>query len=220
MSAVHEELERVAVIPVVELEDAENAVDLADALAAGGIGAAEITFRTAVAARAISAIARARPGFLVGAGTLLRPDAVDAAAEAGARFAVSPGFGREVHASAARHGLPYIPGVATPTDIALCLELGHALVKLFPIEPLGGLPLLRALAAPFAPNGVRFMPTGGISPTNLAGYLAEPSVACVGGSWIATRAVIAGRDYATVERLAREAAQQVALARSRSGAQQ
>jgi 2-dehydro-3-deoxyphosphogluconate aldolase / (4S)-4-hydroxy-2-oxoglutarate aldolase len=213
LSAVHEELERVAVIPVVELEDAENAVDLADALAAGGIGAAEITFRTAVAARAISAIARARPGFLVGAGTLLRP-------EAGARFVVSPGFGREVHASAARHGLPYIPGVATPTDIALCLELGHALVKLFPIEPLGGLPLLRALAAPFAPNGVRFMPTGGISPTNLAGYLAEPSVACVGGSWIATRAVIAGRDYATVERLAREAAQQVALARSRSGAQQ
>lgn len=146
MSASLEELERLGVVPVVELDDAEAAVELADALAAGGITAAEITFRTAAAANAIRAIARARPDFLVGAGTLVRPDVVEAVVEAGAQFTVSPGFSRQVGEAAARHGLPYIPGVANATDIQLCLEAGHSLVKLFPVEALGGLRLLRALA--------------------------------------------------------------------------
>jgi len=214
MSASLEQLERLGVVPVVELDDAEAAVELADALTAGGIAAAEITFRTAAAANAIRAISRARPSFLVGAGTLVRPVAVEAAIEAGARFAVSPGFSRLVDRATARHGLPYIPGVANATDIQLCLEAGHSIVKLFPAEALGGLRLLRALAGPFAPNGIRFMPTGGISPLNLAEYLAEPSVACVGGTWIASRSAIARRDFAEVTRLAGDAVRLVALARA------
>jgi 2-dehydro-3-deoxyphosphogluconate aldolase/(4S)-4-hydroxy-2-oxoglutarate aldolase len=217
-SEVLEELARAGVIPVVELDDPGHAVELVDALAAGGIAAVEITFRTAAAASAIREIARARPEFLVGAGTVVSPDLVAAAVESGARFAVSPGFGPRVSEATARDGLPYIPGVASATDIQLCLEAGHSLLKLFPVEPLGGLRLLRALAAPFAPNGVRFMPTGGISPLNLAGYLAEPSVACVGGSWIAARATIARGDYAEVTRLAGEATREVALARSDAAA--
>ncbi len=209
-----EELERLGVVPVLELDDADAALELADALAAGGIAAAEITFRTAAAASAIRAIARARPGFLVGAGTLVRPDAVQAAVEAGARFAVSPGFSRQVDEAAARHGLPYIPGSANATDIQLCLEAGRSIVKLFPAEALGGLGLLRALAGPFAPNGIRFMPTGGISPLNIADYLGEPSVAFVGGTWIAPRSAIARRDFAEVTRLASEAVQVVARVRA------
>lgn len=212
-NATFEELGRLGVVPVVELDDADAAVALADALTAGGIAAAEITFRTAAAASAIRAIALARPSFLVGAGTLVRPEAVEAAAEAGARFGVSPGFSHDVNEAAARHGLPYIPGVANATDIQLCLEAGHLLVKLFPAEALGGLRLLRALGGPFAPNGIRFMPTGGISPLNVADYLAEPSVACVGGTWIAPRSAIAHRNFAEVARLAGDAAQLVAHAR-------
>jgi 2-dehydro-3-deoxyphosphogluconate aldolase / (4S)-4-hydroxy-2-oxoglutarate aldolase len=214
MSSVLDALERAGVVPVVEVDDAEVAVELADALAAGGVTSMEITFRTAAAVEAIQAIVRARPDFLVGAGTLVRPDAVDAAVEAGARFAVSPGFSARVDAAAARHELPYIPGVAGATDIQSCLDAGHTLVKLFPVEPLGGLRLLRALAGPFAPNGIRFMPTGGVSAGNVAAYLAEPSVACVGGSWIAARGTIARRDFAEVTRLAREAVEQVALVRA------
>lgn len=213
MNASLEQLERLGVVPVVELDDAEAAVELADALAAGGITAAEITFRTAAAAAAIRAIAQARPSFLVGAGTLVDPVAVEAAVAAGARFAVSPGFSRLVDSATARHGLPYIPGAASATDIQLCLEAGHSIVKLFPAEALGGLRLLRALAGPFAPNGIRFMPTGGISPLNLAEYLAEPAVACVGGTWIASRSAIARRDFAEVTRLAADAVRLVALAR-------
>ncbi|MFN2627667.1 MAG: bifunctional 4-hydroxy-2-oxoglutarate aldolase/2-dehydro-3-deoxy-phosphogluconate aldolase [Gaiellaceae bacterium] len=173
-----------------------------------------MTFRTDAAASAIRAIAEARPGFLVGAGTLVRAGAVEEAVEAGARFGVSPGFGDEVNDAAVRVGLPYIPGVASATDIQRCLGAGRLLMKLFPAEAIGGLSLLRSLAGPFAPNGVRFMPTGGICLANLGDYLAEPSVACVGRTWIAPRNAVAQRDFAEVTQRARVASERVARVRA------
>lgn len=210
-------LSAIGIVPVVEIEDPAGAVELADALAAGGIGAAEIAFRTPAAADAIRAIAHARRDFLVGAGTVLTPETVDAACDAGATFLVSPGFGGRVAEAASRRDAPYIPGGSTATEIQRCLESGHPLVKFFPAEPLGGIATLRALAAPFRSYGVRFMPTGGVSPANAPAYLAQPWVACVGGSWLASRAALAARDFAAVRQLAAEAAAIVASAREGAG---
>jgi 2-dehydro-3-deoxyphosphogluconate aldolase/(4S)-4-hydroxy-2-oxoglutarate aldolase len=209
-----ERLAEIGFVPVVEIADAGAAVELADALAAGGIGATEITFRTDAAADAIRAIARARPDFLVGAGTLVAADAVEVAHDAGASFAVSPGFGERVAEAASHCGLPYVPGGATATEIQRCLEHGYELVKFFPAEALGGVETLAALAAPFRSYGVRFMPTGGVSAANAAAYLSEPSVACVGGSWVATRELLAECDFLEVEQRAGEVAALVASTRA------
>ncbi|HEY8703239.1 MAG TPA: bifunctional 4-hydroxy-2-oxoglutarate aldolase/2-dehydro-3-deoxy-phosphogluconate aldolase [Gaiellaceae bacterium] len=217
-SEVLERLSGIGVVPVVEIEDAAAAVELADALASGGVGAAEITFRTAAAADAIRAIAEARPDFLVGAGTVLTAEAIELAHDAGASFAVSPGFGERVAEAASRHGIPYIPGGSTATEIQHCLGAGYPLVKFFPAEALGGVAMLTALAAPFQSYGVRFMPTGGIRVANAAAYLAKPWVACVGGTWLATRTALAERDFAAVRELAAEAAALVASARGPASA--
>ena len=188
---VFQRLADIRIVPVIAIDDAAQALPLADALAAGGLPLAEITFRTPAAEAAIRAIASERPGFLVGAGTVLDPDTARRAQDAGARFAVAPGLNPRVVQTALDIGLPFVPGVATPSDIEQGLEFGLRLLKFFPAEALGGVKLLSAMYAPYKHTGVKFMPTGGVKPDNLASYLACPAVAAVGGTWLAKPADIA-----------------------------
>ena len=194
------------IVPVVVIDDASFAVDAAAALAAGGIGCIEITLRTPSAIDAIAAIASAG-SLLVGAGTVLSPDDLNRVVDAGAKFVITPGVDREVIDLALARGIDILPGTATATDVQAVLRSGLSAVKLFPADRLGGVDMIKALAGPF-PN-VAFVPSGGVSLDNIAGYLAHPNVPAVSGSWMATRDLLASRDVATIERLSREA---VALA--------
>jgi len=190
------------IVPVVVLQELDTAVPVAAALAEGGLPVAEVTFRTAVAADAIARIA-AETDVLVGAGTVVRPEQVDEAVAAGAQFIVTPGLSARVIERCRELDVLVIPGVATATEVIAALDLGLDLLKLFPAEAAGGVALLRALRGPFP--DVRFVPTGGISAANAASYLALPSVAAVGGSWMVAPELIAARDFAAVTRLTREA---------------
>ena len=187
------ELARRVLVPVVVLGDAGDAGLLADALVAGGLPVAEVTFRTAAAAEAIGAIAD-RGDVLVGAGTVLTAAQVDAAVAAGARFVVSPGLSRAVVERCAEHGVLALPGAVTATEVQAALEMGVDTVKFFPAATSGGPAAITALAAPFA--GVRFVPTGGVGPANLADYLALASVVAVGGSWMLPPQQVAAHDKA------------------------
>lgn len=202
-AVLHDALARARVLPVVTLARAADASTLAAGLLAGGLPIVEITLRTDAALDAIGTLAREATGLVVGAGTVLTPDQVDAVAAAGAAFVVAPGFDARVVERCAERGLPVVPGVATPTEIAAALAHGCTLLKLFPAEALGGIGYLRAVAAPFP--GVRFVPTGGIGPGSLAGYLAEPSVVACGGSWLAPAELLAAGDVGGIARLAEEA---------------
>ncbi|WP_213454480.1 bifunctional 4-hydroxy-2-oxoglutarate aldolase/2-dehydro-3-deoxy-phosphogluconate aldolase [Rhizomonospora bruguierae] len=172
---------RTRLLPVVVLQEAAGAEPLAAALAEGGLRSVEVTFRTAAAAAAIKAMS-ARADLLVGAGTVLSVEQVDRAAEAGARFVVSPGFSPRVVRHCVGLGLPVFPGAATATEVQMALDEGLDTVKFFPAEDLGGVRMIKALAAPF--RAVRFIPTGGVNTGNLADYLALPSVLAVGGTWM------------------------------------
>lgn len=197
------------IVPVVVLDSAEAADPLAAALVKGGLPVAEVTFRTPAAAESIRIMA-ARGDLLVGAGTVLTPQQVDAAAAAGASFVVSPGFSRAVVDRCAELGLPVLPGAVTATEIQAAIEAGLETVKFFPAGTFGGPAAIKALAAPFP--GLRFVPTGGISPANLNDYLAIESVTAVGGSWMVTRSLIAEHAYGEVSRLAREAVELAGVA--------
>ncbi|MBB2922341.1 bifunctional 4-hydroxy-2-oxoglutarate aldolase/2-dehydro-3-deoxy-phosphogluconate aldolase [Cellulomonas cellasea] len=185
-------------VPVVVLDDAADAPALGDALVAGGLPVAEVTFRTAAAAEAIRVLA-GRGDVLVGAGTVLTVEQVDQAVAAGASYVVSPGTSRAVVERCQEHGILALPGAVTATEIQAALELGLTTVKFFPAGTSGGAPAIAALAAPF--GGVQFVPTGGVSPTNLHEYLALPSVAAVGGSWMVPRDRIRARDTAGITEL-------------------
>jgi len=187
------------VVPVIAIDDPQLAVPLADALLEGGLPVAEITFRTSVAAEVISKIARERPSVVLGAGTLLTKENLRRAKDAGARFGVAPGVNPEIVAEAGLRGLPFIPGVVTPSEIEQALSLGASLLKFFPSEAFGGTKMIKALAAPFVHTGVRFMPTGGITAANLPDYLSVDVVACVGGTWIASREAIAERKWSQIK---------------------
>lgn len=173
-----------AVLPVVVVDDAAVANDLATVLVAAGLPAVEITLRTGSALDAIAQAATV-PGALIGAGTVLTPEHVDDAVSAGARFLVSPGLDAEVVRRARAHDVAVLPGVATASDLMHAVRLGIDAVKFFPAEPLGGLATLAALAQPFP--GIRFVPTGGVRPDTMAEYLGHQAVLAVGGTWIATR---------------------------------
>jgi 2-dehydro-3-deoxyphosphogluconate aldolase/(4S)-4-hydroxy-2-oxoglutarate aldolase len=192
-------------VPVAVLESAESAVPLARALVRGGIPVLEITFRTACAAECIRRIAADVPEMLVGAGTLLDGGQVAEARRSGAAFGVAPGLNEATLDRAAREGLPFIPGIATASDIERALARGLTLLKFFPAEPLGGTAMLAALAAPFLHRGVRFIPLGGVGPAHLPAYLKMPCVAAVGGSWMVDRKLVASGRWDEVERLAAEA---------------
>ncbi|KUN23269.1 keto-deoxy-phosphogluconate aldolase [Streptomyces antibioticus] len=190
------------IVPVLTVPDPTTAAPLADALSAGGARCAEVTFRTPDAERVVEVMA-AQGDLVVGAGTVLTAEQADRAVAAGARFVVSPGLDPEVIARCQEWGVPVLPGVATATEVMYALRVGLKAVKLFPAEPLGGRAMLRALAAPFP--GLRFMPTGGIDAAALPGYLAEPSVLAVGGSWMATPALLKSGAYDEIRRLTAEA---------------
>jgi 2-dehydro-3-deoxyphosphogluconate aldolase / (4S)-4-hydroxy-2-oxoglutarate aldolase len=192
------------VMPVVVIDDAANAVPLARALVAGGIRAIEITLRTGAALDAVQAISREVPDAIPGVGTALTGADVLAALEAGARFIVSPGATPALMAAAIGSGLPFLPGVATASELMTALAAGLSAFKFFPAAQAGGVEALKALGGPF-PNA-RFCPTGGVSASNAGAYLALPNVLCVGGSWIAPRETIAAGDFAKIEQLARDTA--------------
>jgi len=196
------------VMPVVTIDAAEHAVPLARALVAGGVRAIEITLRTAAGLAAIRAIAQAVPEAVPGAGTVLTGADLDAAADAGAKFAVSPGATRDLLAAAASGALPYLPAIATASELMAAMEAGFTAVKFFPAAQAGGPAALKSLAGPFP--AARFCPTGGVEAKTAPDYLALANVLCVGGSWIAPREAIAAGDFGRIEQLAREAA---ALAR-------
>jgi 2-dehydro-3-deoxyphosphogluconate aldolase/(4S)-4-hydroxy-2-oxoglutarate aldolase len=190
------------IIPVITIDDPDAARGLAGALVAGGLPVAEVTLRTAQAEDALRRMA-GHPAMLVGAGTVTRPEQVERVAAAGARFVVSPGFDPEIVQRCRELGLAAVPGVSTASELQAAARLGLDLVKLFPAEAVGGLPLLRALAAPFP--GMRFLPTGGITLDLMPGYLAHPAVAAIGGSWLAPAAAVAARDWSLVTSAARQA---------------
>ncbi|KUO15151.1 bifunctional 4-hydroxy-2-oxoglutarate aldolase/2-dehydro-3-deoxy-phosphogluconate aldolase [Streptomyces dysideae] len=190
------------VMPVLTVPSAATAGPLADALAAGGARCAEVTFRTSDAEQVLKEMA-AHGGLAVGAGTVLTPEQVDRAVAAGARFVVSPGFDEAVVAKCRDLGVPVVPGIATATELMRALKAGLDTVKFFPAEPLGGIPMLRALAAPFP--RARFVPTGGIGAPRLPAYLAAPAVLAVGGSWMATADHLRRGDYEEIRRLTAEA---------------
>ena len=203
------------VIPVVSLSKTEQAVPLAESLVAGGLPCAEITFRTPAAASAIAQIRQRVPEILLGAGTVLTLEQLDAALDAGARFIVSPGTNpRVVEACLERH-VPVFPGVCTPTEIEAALALGVDLLKFFPAEAMGGVQTLRALSAPY--RQVRFLPTGGIDARNLAEYLALPQVVACGGSWMVKPEWLEAGQFSTIETLTREAVSLVRQARDSRG---
>lgn len=191
------------VIPVVVIDDADDAVPLAEALVAGGVKVIEITLRTPAAIDAVRAITAAVHDMVVGVGTVRRAEDFASAADAGARFAVSPGLTDRLLAAAKDSGLSYLPGVMTPSEVMRAQEAGLSDLKLFPAEAAGGIALLRGLAGPFP--DVTFCPTGGISADTARSYLALANVACVGGSWLTPKAAIAAEDWPAITALARAA---------------
>lgn len=196
------------VIPVIVLHDVAHAVPMARALVAGGIRMLEVTLRTPQALACMEAIARDVPEAVVGAGTVRTPEDAHAAARAGARFAVSPGYTPRVGAACREAGLSLLPGVATGSEVMLAAEDGHTEMKFFPAMQAGGEAMLKAWSGPFF--DVRFCPTGGVTPENAPKLLALPNVVCVGGSWLVPADALAQGDWGRITALAREAA---ALAR-------
>ena len=190
------------VIPVLVLEDASTAHGLAKALVAGGLPALEVTLRTPAALDAIREMAKVEGG-VVGAGTLLTPDDVKAAKEAGAQFGVSPGATDRLLDACEDHDLPLLPGAATASEAMALLERGYSVQKFFPAEASGGVPALKSIGAPIPQ--VKFCPTGGVSLKNAPDYLFLPNTLCVGGSWVAPKDAITAQDWTRVEALAREA---------------
>ena len=203
---IREVLKKAGVVPVIVIEDEAKAVPLARALVGGGLGVLEVTFRTKAAAAAIRAIRAEVPGAVVGAGTLLTPEMARAAKDAGAAFGVAPGFDPAVAAVAREIGLPFVPGVATASELSQALTAGFRIVKFFPAEAAGGVKMIKNLLGAFRFTGVEFMPTGGISPANLRDYLAVPEVLCCGGTWVVPKDALAACDWAAIEKLAAEAA--------------
>jgi len=198
-------VERAGIVAVLIIEKESDAVPLAKALLEGGVDVMELTLRTPAALDALRAIRAEVPEMLAGVGTVLAPDQIDQVIDAGAAFAVSPGFNRRVVQTALEAGLPFAPGVATPSDIEAALECGCRLLKFFPCEPSGGLPFLKAMAAPYLHLGVRFIPLGGINAKNMAAYLADPLIAALGGSWLAPKEAIAAGDFEKITALAADA---------------
>lgn len=209
---VVETLKKVGVVPVVVIEDAAKAAPMAAALVEGGLNVVEVTFRTAAAADAIAAIRRDVPGAVVGAGTLLTPQMVRDAKEAGAAFGVAPGFDPAVVAAAKEAGLPFVPGVATASELSQALTAGAPMVKFFPAEAAGGVKMIKNLLGAFRFTGVKFMPTGGVNVGNLSEYLSVPEIVACGGTWLVPKDALAVGDWARIRRLAAEAAE---IARSR-----
>lgn len=198
-----EKLSLAGIVPVIKVEDAADAVPLCKALSDGGLPVAEITFRSDAAEEAIKRVHQELPDVILGAGTVLTKDQVDRAVAAGATYIVSPGLNREIVRYCQQKGVPIVPGCANPSDIEVALEEGLKTVKFFPAEALGGLPLIKAMAAPY--GSVTFLPTGGVSEKNLNEYLAFPKIVACGGSWMVPADAVAAKDWGRIESLTRSA---------------
>lgn len=209
MKTLEERFYDYAVVPVVVLNDADDAVPLADALIKGGLPCAEVTFRTDAAEESIRRICESFPDMLVGAGTVLTTEQVERAHKAGAKFIVSPGFDPEIIDYCISIGLPVLPGCITPSEIAQAVKRGLKVVKFFPAEQSGGVAMIKAMAAPY--SMVKFMPTGGISTKNLADYLSCDKILCCGGSWMVKEDLIKSGSFDKITEMTREA---TALAKS------
>lgn len=202
-----ETLGKAGIIPVIVIEKEEQAVPLAKALVKGGLPVLEVTFRTKAAAAAIAAIRKEVPEAVVGAGTVLTVEMLRAAKAAGAVFGVAPGFDPVIIAEAKAQDFPFCPGVATASELSQALTAGCKMVKFFPAEAAGGVKMIKNLLGAFRFTGVKFMPTGGVKPENVSDYLAVPEIVCCGGTWIVPKDALAAGDYATIEKLAAEAAE-------------
>ncbi len=204
MNEILEKLGRIGLVPVIKLESPEQALPLGKALVAGGIPVAEVTFRTDAAAESIKILAKELPDLILGAGTVLTVEQADAAAEAGAKYIVTPGFNPKIVAHCQSLGLPVTPGVSSPTQVEQALEMGLNVIKFFPAEQAGGVPMLKALNGPYA-GKVSFIPTGGVGPKNLVDYLTCPNVFAVGGSWMVPSDAVKAGDWGRIESLCKEA---------------
>ena len=194
------------IVTVIAIENANSALSLADALIEGGLPVAEITFRTSAAGDVITRLKKERPDLLLGAGTVLTEDQARRAKDCGASFAVAPGLNPRVVETARKIGLPFAPGVMTPSDVETALAMGLDVLKFFPAGAAGGPTFLKSLSAPYAHTGVRFIPTGGVNVRNMTAYLELLQVLAVGGTWIANKADIAAGNWETVRMHCREAA--------------
>ncbi len=210
---VVQRLGELRIAPVIVIDDAANAVPLATALRDGGLPCAEITFRTAAAVESLRRITAEVPDVFAGAGTVLSTRQAEEAVQAGARFIVAPGFNAAVVDYCLERGVPVFPGVCTPTEVDMALQKGLRTVKFFPAEAIGGLPLLKAISAPF--GEVRFIPTGGVNLRNLPSYLAFRKVVACGGSWMAPNEWIAAQAF---DRVRAETTRAVAVVRELASA--
>ena len=208
--AMSELLTTYPVIPVIVIENAEDAEPLAEALLEGGLGIIEVTFRTDAAPEAVARILRACPEMVVGAGTVVTEDQAKRCLDLGVSFGVAPGFNPATVGRFQEHGIPFLPGVASPSEIEAAFACGCSLLKFFPAGASGGPQMVRALAGPYAPLGIRFCPTGGISRDTMNDYLKLPEVFAVGGSWVATKRQIADGAWSDITVQVRDA-----LARAR-----
>ena len=202
MNELEEKFYETRVVPVVVLEDAEDAVPLAQALVEGGLLSAEVTFRTAAAEESIRRMTEAFPQMLVGAGTVLTKEQVDAAAVAGAKFIVSPGFDPEIVDYCLEKKIPVLPGCISPSEVAQAVKRGLTIVKFFPAEQAGGIAMIKAMAAPYV--GLKFMPTGGINAGNLTEYLSCDKILCCGGSWMVKGDLVKAGNFGKIRGLSAE----------------
>lgn len=209
MTEAFDRIAAIGVVPVIAIDSVDHALPLADALLEAGLPTAEITFRTEAAADVLARLRDARPELLIGAGTLLSPAQLQQAVEAGAAYGLAPGFDPAVVEAAKDAGLPFIPGVMTPSDITLAAARGCRVMKFFPSAAAGGPSMLKNISAPFAHLGLRFMPTGGVKLDTVADWLALPEILAVGGTWIATAQHMNEGDWTGIRDRARAAVERV-----------
>lgn len=207
MHPILEKISELKIVPVVVLNDAKDARPLAKALVEGGLPCAEVTFRTDAAEESIRIMAEEYPDMLVGAGTVLTTDQVDRAVAAGAKFIVSPGLNPRIVKYCVEKGILIVPGCANASDIEQALENGLEVVKFFPAEQAGGLPMIKALAAPYV--NVKFMPTGGVNQKNINDYLAFNKVVACGGTWMVKNDLVEAGNFEEITRLTKEACELV-----------
>jgi len=211
MKTLEEQFYEYAVVPVVVLDDADDAAPLAEALIKGGLPCAEVTFRTEAAEESIRIMSEKYPEMLVGAGTVLTTEQVDRAVAAGAKFIVSPGFDPEIVDYCMEKNIPVFPGCVSPSEVAQAVKRGLKVVKFFPAEQVGGLAMLKAMAAPY--TMLKFMPTGGINTKNLKEYLGFSKILCCGGSWMVKGDMIKNKEFDKITEMTREATELAAAAR-------
>ena len=207
MMDIAEKFQKLGVVPVVVLEDTKDAVPLAKALVEGGLPCAEVTFRTEAAEESIRLMTEQFPEMLVGAGTVLTREQVDAAVAAGAKFIVSPGFDPEIVDYCLEKEIPVFPGCITPSEVAQAVKRGLKVVKFFPAEPAGGISMIKAMAAPYV--GLKFMPTGGINLGNVEEYLKYDRILACGGSWMVKGDLVSAGKFDEIEKMTKDAAELV-----------